>query len=107
MPRIIETAEERRAYEARLRAAINARPICTIDIAPVPGYPQHEKMGDHWYWCRQHLRAEHSGWAMGGCVRIGPFVTEREANRLEGVSTLDVVDGEWVDIPPLGMDVES
>lgn len=46
-----------------------------------------------WFWCRQHERAEHvsepttrayAGWKE--CIRIGPFMSEREALRLSVVT---------------------
>lgn len=66
---------------------------------------------DSWYWCRQHKRAEHvsvpPAWPNNNglvvdCVRIGPFMSEREANRL-GFAATGTNDLRR----PLGMEVEQ
>lgn len=90
----------------RTQARVNARPLSILDllnpiIAINSAAPAHEKLGDHWYWCRAHQRAEHVGWAMDGCVRIGPFMTEDEAGRLAGAGQV----GQKLTRPPLGMEV--
>lgn len=83
------------------------RPLGIADLyreRPIAPYPT-----DHWYWCRQHERAEHvsepttrayAGWKE--CTRIGPFMSEREALRL---TTLGAPYGKTV--KHLGMEVEQ
>jgi hypothetical protein len=67
-------------------------------------------LADHWYWCRKHRCAEHVGANMNPnrdpwvyCVRVGPFMSQREAQRLDGhlVAAFDP------DNQPLGMVVEK
>lgn len=77
------------------------RPLDVYDISgarprQTDGNP---KMGDHWYWCRHHKRAEHVGWAMIGCVRVGPFMSQREALRL-AVGSHNQDEGLGMDIEP-------
>lgn len=100
-PEAVREREDR----ARTQAKINARPLDVLDISGARRHAglQHEKMGDHWYWCRAHGRAENVGWAMDGCVRVGPFMSEREANRLKGAPYKGPYSGAH---PPLGMEVE-
>lgn len=96
-------AVAQREKQARIRAAIDARPLDVYDIAGVRGLQyQHAKMGDHWYWCRHHRRAEHVGWAMDGCIRVGPFMSEREATILRREHP-EYPEGD----KPLGMEVEA
>lgn len=80
------------------------RPMHVYDLSATDY--QHPAMGDHWYWCRRHQQAEHCDWAMDGCVRIGPFMTKSEADRLAGAWVDDSgVDGAaWV--PALDMEVD-
>lgn len=70
--------------------------------------------GDHWYWCRRHERAEHVNQPVHSwydeaeqrhksCIRIGPFMSEREANILAG----DRSEVNRRTIEPLGMEVEG
>lgn len=78
------------------------RPLDVYDIAGMrpKQNDRNPAMADHWYWCRRHQRAEHSGWAMDGCVRIGPFMSEAEAERLSGIGGQNPANG------PLSMEVE-
>lgn len=68
---------------------------------------------DYWTWCRRHQKAEHvserttaihstDGVAAHTevCVRIGPFMSAREANRLGEIGYIG-------SRPPLGMEVEE
>lgn len=71
---------------------------------------------DHWYWCRRHEKAEPvneptvrelmqatgAPYSDGDCVRVGPFMTEWEANRLSE-SQCQVCGPD----PALGMAVEE
>lgn len=83
------------------------RPIMDL-IGPLSGTtgPLHPAIGRHWYWCREHQRAEYVGWAMIGCIRIGPFMSEREANRLAGLEA-GTTKGPAVLVNPLGVEVEQ
>lgn len=45
-------------------------------LAKVEGRPGYH---DCWFWCRRHHRPEPGGWTMINCVRVGPFVSEDEA----------------------------
>jgi hypothetical protein len=86
---------------------VTDRPLDVYDISGMRPRQtdQNPTMGDHWYWCRQHERAEHVGWTMISCVRIGPFMSEREANRLAGQGT--TVHGTTLVLTvSLGMEVE-
>lgn len=67
---------------------------------------------EYWLWCRRHkqsvksgFRCNDGGWPthwfpLDGCIRIGPFMSEREANRLTGNQPAGY--GAWA----LGMEVE-
>lgn len=50
------------------------------------GLPQHPLFGEAWFWCRVHERGEHIGWTMVGCARIGPFMSEAEAEKCTGLT---------------------
>lgn len=78
------------------------RPLDVYDIAGLRGNKPHTAMGNHWYWCRWHKRPEHVDWAMAECVRIGPFMSEREAERLAGAEE----PYAYKDEDGLGMGVE-
>lgn len=88
----------------------DAKPLGIADVfraRPVAPYP-----GDHWYWCRRHEKAERSTEPVNAdpsrqhswCIRIGPFMTEREANRLRVGEEGDEVLAEY---RPLGMEIET
>jgi hypothetical protein len=89
-----------------------SRPIGIADLIlqPLAGAPT----PDHWYWCRIHEKAEHVSDPVirkhvpfgdktrvtVACIRIGPFMSDTEAQRLSRGGT----EGRPID--PLGMDVE-
>lgn len=70
---------------------------------------------DHWCWCRRHEEAEHVSTPTKreqdrtiSCIRIGPFMSEREANRLGEIQvTLSPVSGHYRTRKALGMEVEG
>jgi hypothetical protein len=94
------------------------RPLGIADVvsmAEAGVNPAHES---HWYWCRRHRQPVMAGepctdleWPeapsgylharMKDCIRIGPFMSEREALRL---TTLGAPYGKTV--KHLGMEIE-
>lgn len=119
------------------------RPLGIADIAVMRIPTAESTWTDHWYWCRQHSRAEHAtapaAWPNDNglvvdCVRVGPFMSETEANIAGGLrwcvtchgwlQILNYHDGGWCDwehreppdekheavpyqvAPPLGMEIE-
>lgn len=92
-----------------------SRPLGVADLLKADRDSDISLMQSHWYWCRRHERAEHvsqaphhsegatdSGTHSTPCIRVGPFMSEREANRLHGHSE----DGRVIWDKPLGMEVE-
>lgn len=96
----------------------SVRAVALGDHAPVSG-----PKVDHWYWCRRHEQVHKFGEkcegepiypgeagyrfsdksgdapaASGACIDIGPFMSEREANRCIGQNVY------WA--KPLGMEIE-
>lgn len=68
-----------------------------------------------WYWCRRHEQAARADrkcstaddfgsieYAQNLCIRVGPFMTEHEAQRLNGHALYRNIGGYM----PLGMEVE-
>lgn len=102
--------------------------ICkaVIDILEVDGPDVPDVTGDHWYWCRFHERAERASTPVtppirpgeagyrfsdksglgNTCVRVGPFMSKREAERLN-VGFRRTESGAAVRKPALGMAVEE
>jgi len=96
-----------------------------IEEHPETGSPE---FGMHWYWCRRHEQAHKVGekckvecdcnhalkpeqhrpncatrpWNWQDCIDVGPFMSEREATRLNGE---DVIADDCA-FKPLGMEVE-
>lgn len=89
------------------------RPLGIADIAVLQISTVERPLNDHWYWCRRHEKAEnvseptmHYGIANPiHCIRIGPFMSEREANRLG--ANYDLPEAQPRRVPPLGMEVEG
>lgn len=72
------------------------RPLGIVDL--FNNLPPEPIVDNLWYWCRLHERTEQ--WVdvtKNFCVRVGPFMTQQEANRL--------ADDEYS--APLGMFVEG
>lgn len=89
-----------------------SRTVIPLGIADISALDDHT-----WFWCRRHkqsVKVEEPCTAqdqvtyefpLEDCIRIGPFMSEREANRLRG-SRWDTRLGMQV-IESLGMEVEQ
>lgn len=90
---------------------MSTRPLGIADLNRAYVQVKYQDLPDHWYWCRRHERAEHAGdkptdrvigesdWS--DCIRIGPFMSEKEANRCGGTTR------HFKFLQPLGMEIEK
>lgn len=71
---------------------MTTQPLGVHDLRGADDHILHNTLPEHWYWCRRHEKAERSTEPINAdpsrqdswCIRIGPFMTEAEAERLSG-----------------------